>query len=587
MASPTQPTLQKRSTILWEGGELPACVDAAELALIQSPTEIYQRGTLLVRPVVQSAMTVRGIRRPDGALTLIPVDGAWLTESLTRAAVWERKGQKTYERINCPRPVVDAYLARVGQWRVPVLTGIIEAPTLRPDGSILDIQGYDDQTGLLFRSSTRFTPIAHQPSRTDALAALAKLRDVIQGFPFSEPHDESVALSAILSGLIRRSIRSTPMHAFRAPKMASGKSLLADVVALIATGRRAAVIPPAPDTNEERKRVFAVLLAGDPIASVDNVEHVWNSDVMCSVLTQETYQDRILGASKTVTVPTSTFWMCTGNNLTFKGDLTTRVLPCDLDPQTERPEQRSFSQNLYEYIPEHRDELVNAALTILRAHHTAGRPRMGLKPYGRFEEWSDWVRTSLVWLDMPDPCLSIADMEDADPIRQHLRSLLAAWHAVFGDKAATVAEAIAQATYEGSDAQYQLMDALEEVAGEKGRINQRILGRFLSKYVRRIEGGFRLENAGTYKHATKWLVARIPNSPQQTLDFKDVSKRPESSVSFLSPPTRSQSILPNGEQVGTLQTPPIDRNPSPARVSSPVSFPPPVVSLPTEAHAPR
>lgn len=543
-----------KPTILWESKNLSACVDQAESALLAAQVGIYQRGTMLMRPIHNAAVSVRGYHS-HGALTLIPVEATWLAEQLTKIAQWQRIGSRGMEIISAPKAVVDTYLARVGEWKAPVLTGILESPSLRPDGSIIDRSGYDNQTGLLLLPNFASPPIPASPSQEEAAQALDVLRDLIQDFPFSEPHDESVALSAILTALVRRSLRSAPMHAFRAPKMASGKSLLADVVGLIANGRPVAVITPAPDANEERKRVFSVLLAGDPIASVDNVEHTWSSDVMCSVLTQETFQDRILGVSKTLTVPTTTMWLCTGNNLTFKGDLTTRVLPCDLDPKTERPEQRAFNRNLFAYIPSHRGELVRAALTILRAHHLAGRPNMGLKPYGRFEEWSDWVRASLVWLGMPDPCLSIADLEDADPIRQHLRNLLQSWHGVFGNKPTTVAEAVATASKRFTDEEITLQDAFEGVAGERGNINLRILGHFLSKYALRIEGGLRIEKAGTSKHAVQWRVVNIQNSPSQPFDSATNTTNTVSLVSSQTPTIKSKLFIPTRSPESTHQTP--------------------------------
>ena len=122
----------------------------------------------------------------------------------------------------------------------------------------------------------------------------------------------------------------------------------------------------------------------------DNIEHPFGSPSLCSVLSQREFKDRILGGSSTATVSTESCFLATGNNLTFIGDLTTRTLLCQLDPQVERPEERSFSIDLHKYIPEHRPQLVKAGLTILRAYHVAGKPAQDIKQFGRFEEWSDW-----------------------------------------------------------------------------------------------------------------------------------------------------------------------------------------------------
>src|SRR5690606_12107681 len=126
--------------------------------------------------------------------------------------------------------LAETYLAREGQWRLPVLTGIINAPTLREDGSILDQPGYDAQTGLLFDpQGERFPLLPREPDRDTALRALAFLRDLIGSFPFVTLADRSVALSAILTTLIRRSLPTAPLHGFNAPTAGTGKSMLVDI----------------------------------------------------------------------------------------------------------------------------------------------------------------------------------------------------------------------------------------------------------------------------------------------------------------------------------------------------------------------
>jgi hypothetical protein len=90
--------------------------------------------------------------------------------------------RKTYP-IDCPLSVAQTFLARAGHWRLPVLTGIINCPTLREDGSILEELGYDANTGLLFDpQGCEFLRVAERPSREDAKKALAVLQDLLKGF---------------------------------------------------------------------------------------------------------------------------------------------------------------------------------------------------------------------------------------------------------------------------------------------------------------------------------------------------------------------------------------------------------------------
>ena len=95
----------------------------------------------------------------------------------------------------------------------------INAPTLRPDGSILDKPGYDAATGLLFvNTAVDFPPIPQQPTYEHAQAALAFLfNEVLSGFPFARAHDKSAALSSILTACVRHSLKNAPMHTYNAP----------------------------------------------------------------------------------------------------------------------------------------------------------------------------------------------------------------------------------------------------------------------------------------------------------------------------------------------------------------------------------
>ena len=58
----------------------------------------------------------------------------------------------------------------------------------------------------------------------------------------------------------------------------------------------------------------------------------------------------------------------TGNNLEFKNDITARILKCRIDAGMESPEKRRFNWDPVIYAMEHRAELVQAVLMILRAY---------------------------------------------------------------------------------------------------------------------------------------------------------------------------------------------------------------------------
>jgi hypothetical protein len=499
----------ERPVIKLLGGWLHVATSKAERILLrQHPPVLFQRGTILVRvTLLPEAGIGRSIQRRALILEVTPT---CLVDKLTELVHWQRVDRRTGDiyTVDCPERIAKTLLSRAGSWRVLSLIGVIDAPTLNGHGDIVDSEGYDRSTGLyLVFGNQKFSQVPQQPSRDDALAALDKLLWVFKDFPFLEPADRSVAVAAVLTALIRPAVRTAPLFAFRAAKMGSGKSLLADVVSMIATGRPAAAMSQGADENEDKKRMLPILAEGDPVAVIDNIERPFGSAALCSILTQQIWRDRILGKSQTMTLPTSnTTWLATGNNIQFVGDISTRTLVCDLDPKCERPEEREFDINLHHYIPQHRGELVVAGLSILRAYHVAGRPGMGLSVFGRFEEWSHWIRSALVWLGMADPCLTRRRVEDSDPVRAELSELLQALHGHFQSGSFRVSTVLA--VMDSNDTLRQAVMPILATAGQ-GQSQAQCLGLFFQHVQRRPEGGLRLVRGKTTGGAASWRVENV------------------------------------------------------------------------------
>jgi len=504
-------------TIKMIPGQLHIATDEAECILIANNPGIFQRSGQLVRIITEAAKPGKKplkdkeekppISRSDDALVIIGVDPIYLAETLGKLAFWTKLDErsKEWKAKDCPDKIAKTLLARQ-QWKLPVLAGVIQAPTLRSDGSILQNPGYDAETGLFYNpGKTLFPPIPHSPSFEEAMAAKDRLLSLLSEFPFEDEEDKAVALSGILTALVRKSIRTAPLHGFTAPKMATGKSLLADVIGLIATGNTNCVISQADSEAEEEKRLLTVLAAGDVVICYDNIERPFGCAPLCSVLSQDMFKGRLLGTNKHINVPTNAIFLATGNNLILIGDISTRAILCRLNPKCEKPEERTFELNLYTYIPQHRGDLVKDALTILRAYHVAGRPKQSISPFGRFEEWSDLIRSALIWVGLADACKSRKEIESTDPIRLVLGGLLKAWHATF-DSLPVKVKAVTNRDSE------ELKEALAEFAPDnKGGINEISLGRKLQKYNKRIEGGLQLERMSDHQGTATWRVIRIEN----------------------------------------------------------------------------
>ena len=414
-----------------------ASVVKQALRALTADPDIYARGGHLARVTSEAPRPGKRpesiVRDPD-APRIAPLPEPWVQVRLAADANWFRAGKDPETGLpvwlpaHPPLWAVRA-VATAGQYPgMRPLVGVVETPTLRADGTILDRPGYDESTGLIYRPLGRPPQIPARPSRADALAARDRLLDVVRDFPFARPEHEGAWLAAVLTPLCRWAFAgSTPLFLFDANTRGAGKSLLARVAALIATGRSPPATTLPADEDERRKRMTAFALAGDSLMLLDNVEGVLGGATLNAALTTDAWADRILGSSVTTgTLPWRTVILATGNNATLGADTARRTVQIKLESPEERPEARQgFAHpDLVAWVRAERARLVGDALTICRGYFVAGRPDMRLPAMGSFEGWS-LVRQIVTWAGLPDPLTSqVALAETADREAALLRGLL-------------------------------------------------------------------------------------------------------------------------------------------------------------------
>jgi len=509
-------------------GYLPHVLDQLGQALAESCDNLFSYTGRLVRVYAAPETASGGVHRPRGALVLHAVDGAHLSELATAAAVHKRYDERSkkkpddesegskpsdgWKRIDCPRRVADAYLAR-GNWpELRPLAGFIEAPTITLDGRLIHEHGHDSETGLYQACAVipGWSAPPAKPSADEAKAALDVLLELVQDFPFVAWEDRAAVVAGIITGLLRRVLPAAPLLAVTAPTPGTGKTLIAETFAIIATGRRASVLSLGHDDAEAEKRLAGVLLAGDAVIALDNIERPLKGDLLCQVATQQFVRLRPLGASGMLSIPTHALMVATGNNLSIVGDLKRRVALIRMDSGQERPEQRTFSRDHLEDVFARRGELIRAALTIPLAYLAAGVPAIdGMHPLGGFEQWDRLVRRPLAWLGLPDPLKASEGLREQDPDLEGMRLLLGAWSDSFEDKPKTVAELMA-AIAPGGEVNVvkrgNLNDALQLICYEKP--TSRKVGNWLRSHKDRIVDGMKVKQLGNDGHTkvARWQV---------------------------------------------------------------------------------
>jgi hypothetical protein len=508
-------------------------IDQAIAALLAVPggPAIYQRGRTLCH-IARGVKPTKWMSRPPDAPTIAVASPHHLQEQLSMAALWMKEHPKKpglWVPVIPPMTFIRALQDRKYWPSLLLLEGIVCAPTLRPDGSVLDQPGYDCDTGLWYDSLGEVFPaVKDRPGLDDARSAIGQLQEAIIDFRWAEKWHFSAALAAILSVVCRYTIMgNVPLFGIRAPVRGSGKTMLADVISLIGTGRAAPKWPQVTDEEEERKRLLTLAMDGDPVVLIDNVDKPLGSAPLAAALTADSFKDRILGKHESKEAPMAAVFFSSGNNTTFRGDVARRVVPIDLDPQMEKPEERSgFCHTpLMPWVKAQRPTLVTAALTLLKAYFAAECPRQPLSAFGSFEAWSTLIRSCLVWAGEADPCEGRKTIEaDSNPEFERLAVLLESWHTCYPPKAGERAgEAYTlKHVFEDiglyavhtptvnmpSNKWNNLRDALTALDPryDGKSVNTQKIGEVIRGWQARIIDNKRLVKAGTYQNAAQWRV---------------------------------------------------------------------------------
>lgn len=500
--------------VVMRGGDLTAIVDRAEQALLS--TNIYQRGGILTRAIKLDRALGDGpkdVHREMGSTMLITVKEPWLIEQMGKTLKWFSSSNGNGPVPADPKPLYARTLLNRSEWHFPVLRGVITAPTLARDGRIIEAPGFDKESGLLVDiTAGYFPPVPVNPTKDQAVAALARLAHPLRGFPFVSDASKSVALSALLTALVRMSLRTSPLHGFDAPTAGTGKSLLAEMTGLLASGFRPPAISQGKSDEEDEKRLSTILFAGDPVIHIDNCERAISGDFLCSMLTQEVVQARILGFSERRILPCTALVLASGNNLTWAGDTSRRAVKCRADAEVERPDSRTFDFDCHEEVKALRAGLVVDALTVLRAYVVAGRPEK-LTPMGSFNDW-EWIRGALVWLGHADPADTREAIFETDPAKDDLVAVMDVWKKTLGSDPTLVSEIGNHGCTAGRDVE-DLRTKLMEVARLKEWSSERV-GAWLRGKKDRVLGGRCFRVVGKKDGSQLWQLVepqgRLPGA---------------------------------------------------------------------------
>jgi integrase len=130
-------------------------------------------------------------------------------------------------------------------------------------------------------------------------SALAVIDEVLGEFPYDTEASKANAIAALLTPVLRPAIQGpVPLALLDAPQQGSGKSLLANVIGLVATGRPIAMMAATESEEQWRKRITGTLYSGASVITIDNLESQLKSASLANALTSEIWRDRVLGRTE-------------------------------------------------------------------------------------------------------------------------------------------------------------------------------------------------------------------------------------------------------------------------------------------------
>lgn len=519
------------TTVQIQGGAAPEAVEKVIAAMVES-RQFYLRGSDLVMLGHSGELAPVGHHALKNAVEGMVAFEKWNTQQRDEAkGAKDAKGK--YVRCDMPDDLAQRVKAAVPFSVLPKVTAVQKHPTITAEGRIVDEPGFDAATGLLLFQDPAmpFPRVRRFPTQDEVHHAIQTLWRPFSQFPYSENVDFGVMLAAILTAVVRRALPLAPGFLFAAPAAGSGKTLLAECLAEIAGGGSAQSLPGSED--EIRKGLVATLRAGKPVLFFDNLSGSPESDALCALLTSEHYEGRILGVSEmSGALPTRVLTLFSGNNLLAGGDLFRRVLRCYIDAKSSEPHARQFDLDPLAYVRENRDQIIEAALTVLSGWISTDTFRGSRGRIGSYADWDRLIGQCVVWIDAQgiqpqhgsdarfgDPKIAIAQAQAADPSAAEFLNLVTYW--AQGDEENGLRSAAGHEVSMG-----KVFEELErirsggcaraEIAGAVANAFHRVgvpargphgLGKYLVQYENRVAGGFVLKSR-TVHGAKQWRMDR-------------------------------------------------------------------------------
>jgi len=254
---------------------------------------------------------------------------------------------------------------------LPRVRGISSLPMVLRGDKLKFGSGLDQKLGLIFDIDENLSDALESIGEVNLDAAKQAYDWLCNNWLVDLDTDrqgKAVIIALALTVIQRHLLEEAPAFFVTAAQRGSGKTTVLNMVAMATSGTRASAASWSFDDEERRKGIFSFLREGAPMVVYDNIPRgsALNCPTLERVLTSGEIQDRILGESRSETVPATSIIAFTGNNVGPKSDLASRSLIAFLSTDRPDPENRSFvHDDPIGWTQSHRVEILRCLFSIL------------------------------------------------------------------------------------------------------------------------------------------------------------------------------------------------------------------------------
>ncbi len=306
--------------------------------------------------------------------------------------------------------------------RLPAISLFTLNPVFTGDWR-LTASGYDPATGIYYAGP----PVTSRP-------ATRHLDRLLSEFCFKTPSDRTNFVAILLTAvLIARFIGSKPALLLNGNQPGLGKSILAQIVAIIRDGRASETASYNPNDEEFEKRIGAIVKRGATTIIIDNAKGRGSRnpriDSACleRSITDPILSYRLLGASKEIRAENSHLFCITANSPEVSPDLVSRSVIVNLYHEGS-PKRRRFQMADPEgYALQHRTELLGELIGMVERWRAADSPEASVESRFNKKGWGGIVGGILQVAGLPDFLANAGDAaQDLDETCRDFAVLVAA-----------------------------------------------------------------------------------------------------------------------------------------------------------------